>query len=100
MTPHYIKDAGDIEGFGTVFLEANACGKPVVAGKSGGVSEAVINDRTGLLVDPKDAGQIRSAVLRLLRDEEYARKLGENGLLRVRRDFGWEARAKELEKYI
>ncbi|MGB2600100.1 MAG: glycosyltransferase [Candidatus Omnitrophota bacterium] len=100
MTPHYIKDKGDIEGFGTVFLEANACGKPVVAGKSGGVSEAVINERTGLLVDPQDAGQIRDAVLRFLKDEEYARKLGENGLLRVRKDFGWETRAEELGKYI
>ncbi|MFQ5952677.1 MAG: glycosyltransferase [Candidatus Omnitrophota bacterium] len=100
MAPRYIKKAGDIEGFGIVFLEANACGKPVVAGKSGGIAEAVIDGQTGLLVDPEKPDEIRDAVLRLLDDEEYARKLGEGGLLRVKNEFNWETRAEELRKYI
>ncbi|GEM_PF-798073 len=100
MVPRYIRERGDVEGFGTVFLEANACGKPVIAGMSGGVSEAVIDGETGILVDPENVEQIRDAVLLLLEDEEYAKKLGRKGLSRVRYEFSWESRAESLRKLI
>ena len=100
MVPCYMRGAGDVEGFGIVFLEANACGKPVIAGNSGGVPEAVIDGRTGLLVDPEDVGQIRDAVLRLLMDERYAGELGKNGLRRACNEFNWNSRAEELKKYV
>ncbi|MGB2601819.1 MAG: glycosyltransferase family 4 protein, partial [Candidatus Omnitrophota bacterium] len=100
MTPRYIEEKGDVEGFGIVFLEANACGKPVIAGKSGGVSEAVINEHTGLLVNPEDVEQIKDAILALLKDEDMAARFGSNGLVRVREEFDWTSRAEELKRYI
>ena len=95
-----ILEKGDVEGFGIVFLEANACGKPVVAGRTGGVAEAVADGETGLLVDPENVDEIAAAVLRLLDDDELSRRLGENGLVRARENFNWERRAKEIEGLI
>ncbi|MFC1548567.1 glycosyltransferase [Candidatus Omnitrophota bacterium] len=100
LIPQYIKEKGDVEGFGIVFLEANACGKPVVAGRSGGVIEAVMDGETGLLVDPNDVGQIRDALLTLLEDENSAQELGAKGLLRIHEKFDWNDRAEELKEYI
>lgn len=74
---------GDFEGFGIVFLEAGACGKPVIGGRSGGVPEAVIDGVTGILVDPTDVGEISDALTRLLRDEEEAARLGMAGRRRT-----------------
>ncbi|MCL4182510.1 MAG: glycosyltransferase family 4 protein [Burkholderiaceae bacterium] len=60
-----------IEGFGIVFLEAAAAGVPAISGSSGGQSEAVVHDRTGLVVDGQDPRQVREALRRLaLRAEE------------------------------
>jgi phosphatidylinositol alpha-1,6-mannosyltransferase len=100
MTPRYIKEEGDVEGFGIVFLEANACGKPVIAGKSGGVTEAVIDGETGFLVAPENTEEIRDAMLKLLGDEGLAKELGARGLKRVRAEFNWASRVEELKEYI
>jgi len=100
MTSRFIEKKGDVEGFGTVYLEAAACGKPVIAGRSGGVSEAVVDGQTGILVDPENVDEIAKAVLTLLKDGGYAGKLGSNGLSRVRRDFTWDVRAGELKKFV
>ncbi len=72
---------GEFEGLGIVFLEAGACGKPVIGGRSGGVPEAVIDGVTGILVDPTDAGEISDALVRLLRDPEEAAPMGRQGTL-------------------
>ncbi len=79
---------GDTEGFGLVFLEANACGLPVVAGKAGGTVEAVIDGVTGLLVDGADPNDIASAIVRTLRDPKLAASLGEAGWRRAQAS-GW-----------
>ncbi|MDD5342079.1 MAG: glycosyltransferase family 4 protein [Patescibacteria group bacterium] len=88
----------DVEGFGIVFLEANAFGKPVIGGRSGGVSEAVLDGQTGLLVNPTDENEISQAISRLLADGELRKRLGENGRLRVQKDFQWSDRAKVIEQ--
>ncbi len=85
-----IPSSGHVEGFGIVFLEAGACGRPVVGGRSGGVVEAVQDDVSGLLVNPGDAGDLAQVLLRLLRDPERARALGQAGRARVERSFTWE----------
>ena len=87
MISRELRESGDIEGFGIVYLEANLQGKPVVAGRSGGVPDAVIHEETGLLVDPVDPQETALAIIRLLEDPFYARSLGENGRRRVLRDF-------------
>ena len=57
--------AGDFEGSGIVYLEANLVGRPVIAGDSGGVRDAVINKVNGLLVDPHDNSSILKAIVSL-----------------------------------
>lgn len=83
-------DVCDAEGFGIVFLEANACGKPVVGGRSGGIPDAIMDEVTGLLVNPHDPTDIANALTRLLTDRHFAHRLGQQGRLRAVRDFNWE----------
>lgn len=65
-----------IEGFGIVFLEAGACGKPVVGGRSGGIADAVTDGVTGILVDPSDAQELASVLTELLLDDHRRTHLG------------------------
>lgn len=90
--------AGDIEGFGMVFLEANAAGKPVIAGRSGGAMEAVIHGETGLLVNPEDERELRTALYALIADRELRQRLGITGLNRVRSQFDWDSRAATVRE--
>ena len=66
-----------VEGFGIVCLEAAAAARPVIAGRSGGVADAVEDGVTGLLVDPEDPEAIGGAISRLLEDPRLARRMGE-----------------------
>jgi len=91
---------GDVEGFGIVFLEANAAGKPVIGGRAGGVPDAIEDGRSGLLVDPEDEADIRSAVERLLKDPEAARQMGMAGRERALARFGWDSRAEAFEEAL
>jgi len=84
------RDETSEEGWGTVFLEAAACGLPVVAGRVGGAEEAVENLVSGVLVDVYQEESVISAIADLLREEEYAKKMGQAGAERARRDFRWE----------
>jgi phosphatidylinositol alpha-1,6-mannosyltransferase len=79
-----------IEGFGTVFLEAGACAKPVIGGRSGGVSEAVEDGVTGLLVDPHDVRALVAALRRVLGDAELRKRMGQAARARAERlEAGW-----------
>lgn len=100
MPSYEIKDRGDVEGFGIVYLEANACGKPVIGGRSGGVTDAVIDGETGFLVDPLNINQIAEALVKLLTDSELARKLGEEGRKRVERELNWQEMARKIKGII
>ncbi len=100
MANREIKREGDIEGFGIVFLEANACGKPVIGGRSGGTVEAIVDAETGLLIDSTDTTQISNALIKLLTNSEYARELGRKGRLRVEREFTWQRSINILKKFI
>ncbi len=88
------------EGFGIVFLEANACGKPVIGGRSGGIPEAVIHGETGLLVDPNNPQEIYEAIVRLLTDDSLAKKLGERGRQRVVEELNWGVTARKVRDTI
>ncbi len=91
---------GDFEGFGIVYLEANLAGKPVIAGRSGGVGDAVINDLNGLLVDPEDTGQIASAIIKLAENPDLRQKLGEQGKNRAIKDFNWQKQIIKIFNFI
>ncbi len=88
-----------VEGFGIVFLEANACGKPVIGGRSGGIEDAVIDGVTGLLIDPENIDEIAGAIIRILTDDVLARKLAMQGKMRVENELSCEkavAKVKEV----
>ena len=89
-------EGGDIEGFGIVFLEAAASGKPVVAGNSGGVPEAVADGVTGLLVSGTDVEELATTLAQLLDSEALRRRLGHAGRDRVVREFGWASAAARV----
>jgi len=89
-------DDGDVEGFGIVYLEANAFAKPVIASKSGGTANAVIDNKTGLLVNPLNPGEIALAVRKLLDDQNLSAKLGKQGQERVFHNFTWEKQSDLL----
>jgi phosphatidylinositol alpha-1,6-mannosyltransferase len=91
---------GDAEGLGIAFLEANACGKPVVAGRSGGAPDAVVDGYNGLLVDPWDAEDVAYGLSMLLADRDYAQRLGENGLRRVQEELSWEKVTERIREEI
>jgi phosphatidylinositol alpha-1,6-mannosyltransferase len=81
---------GGAEGFGIVCIEAGACGKPVVAGRSGGLVDAVDHDKSGLLVDPQDIGAVAEALVSVLTDSSVAERLGKEGRRRVLERFTWD----------
>jgi phosphatidyl-myo-inositol dimannoside synthase len=84
-----------IEGFGLVYLEAAAHGLPVVAHDVGGVSEAVVDGVTGLLVPPDRPAQLAAAFEKLVHDAELRRKLGAAGRDWARRNC-WKESAEAL----
>ena len=100
MPSREMKEEGDVEGFGIVYLEANACGKPVIGGRSGGVEDAIIDGVTGLLVDPSSKGEISQSLIRLLKDEKLVIQLGKNGRKRVERELNWENITERIRNEI
>lgn len=84
------------EGFGLVFLEANACGKPVIGTLGCGIEDAVKNKYNGLLVPQNNIDETAKAILRILDDPVLAQKLGNNGKQKAK-DMSWQ---KTVEKYI
>jgi phosphatidyl-myo-inositol dimannoside synthase len=86
----------DVEALGIVFLEAAACGLPVVAGRSGGSPETVREGETGVLVDGRNVREVAGRVADLLADPEQAAKLGSAGRDWMRRAWRWEQRAARL----
>jgi phosphatidylinositol alpha-1,6-mannosyltransferase len=69
----------EVEGLGIVYLEASACGLPVVVGNSGGAVDAVLDKKTGLLVDGTKCEQIADAICELLANPERAKQMGQAG---------------------
>jgi len=91
-----IEKAGEVEGFGITFLEANACGKPVIGSKSGGIGDAIIDGETGILVNPNNPKEIKDSILKILKNPIYAHKLGENGRIRIEKELSWKIIAEKI----
>ena len=100
MPSREIASIGDTEGFGITYLEANACEKPVIGGKSGGVTDAIEDGTTGYLVDPTNSSEIAEKLTRLLTDQELARSIGAKGRARIERNFTWDIVASRLLSHI
>ena len=89
------------EGFGIVFLEASSCAVPVVAGRSGGSAEAVVDGRTGIVIDrPSDARVVASALERLLEDDSLRASIGREGRRRAEQEFTHDRLATLLHEEL
>ncbi len=91
---------GDPEGFGMVYVEAGACRKPVIGSKMGGIPDAVIDGKTGILVNPLDMVEISHAIIELLSNEEKAENMAQAGLQRAKEELNWDRATDKLKNII
>lgn len=99
--PSRTRGAGlDVEGLGIVYLEASACGVPVVAGLSGGAPEAVQHNKTGLVVDGTSESSIVDAIVRILSDRTLATEMGNAGRAWVQAQWRWDVLAAKLRALL
>lgn len=88
------------EGFGMVYLEAMACGKPVIGGAHGGAPEVIADGKSGYLVHHGDAGELAISIETLLKDPVLARDMGARGRERVEQEFRFGVFAKAFKKIL
>lgn len=86
----------DVEGFGIVFLEANACGLPVIGSDSGGIPSAIKNGKTGFIVPEGNPALLAERMVQLLRDSDLCKKFGNEGRRWVVEEANWTALNKKL----
>ena len=90
----------EVEGLGIVYLEASACGLAVLAGNSGGAPDAVVQNKTGLVVDGTDNKQIAAAAIELLTNVESSQKMGIAGRQWIVDNWRWETWSKDFEDVL
>jgi phosphatidyl-myo-inositol dimannoside synthase len=90
----------DVEGLGIVFLEASASGLPVIAGRSGGAPDAVLEGRTGYVVNPRNKAELAARIVELLTDKVSARTMGIVGRAWAEREWGWEEMSGRLSRWL
>lgn len=88
---------GDVEGFGLSFIEANAAGKPVVGTRTGGITEAVLDGESGILVEPNDYESLSETIISLLQNPKRCTALGAKGQKRAHEEFSWDT---VIKKYL
>jgi phosphatidylinositol alpha-1,6-mannosyltransferase len=90
----------EVEGLGIVYLEASACGIPVVAGNSGGAPDAVLEGVTGLCVDGNNIEQITAAIVEICGDAERASQMGAAGRNWIVNQWRWDIWSKEFNALL
>lgn len=90
----------DVEGLGIVYLEAQACGVPVVAGNSGGAPETVIDGETGIVVDGGSRSSITAGLLEILDNPQRATAMGCRGREHVVQSWTWEVMAARARRIL
>lgn len=88
---------GDTEGFGLVFLEAAACGLPVIGALGSGAEDAIAEDRNGFLVPPRDSASAAKSILRLLGDAALSKRLAD-GSVAFSRQMSWDRAARSYRE--
>ncbi len=101
VMPSRVRPAeSDVEGFGLVFLEANACGKPVIGGRSGGIPDAIVDGKTGFLVEPESVPDIADRLALVLADRDLGAEMGREARTRVKAHFSWAGAAAQVQEVI
>lgn len=96
MVSRILKSNNDSEGFGITFLEANACLAPVIGSYSGGIPDAIEDGVSGYLVQPDDPDAVAERILKIFRDPDLKKSLGENGRKRIEKGFTWKILTKMI----
>lgn len=91
---------GDLEGYGLVYFEAAAWGRPVIAGRSGGEIDAVVDGQTGVLVDGTSVDEVAGAIASLLADPTRLKALGAAGRARVEATHNWASAAAAVDSTL
>ena len=91
---------GDIEGFGIVLVEAQACGKPVIAGVSGGTSDTMQLDVTGQIVPAESVAELAESATALLKDGQRRDKMGQAARTWAVENFDWEILARRARTVL
>ena len=89
-----------LEGLGQTIIEALLMKKPVIATNIGGIPELIINDETGLLVEPGNSEKIVKNILRVLNDQNFSEEMADKGHIFVKNEFSWENIAKKFESIL
>ena len=90
----------EVEGLGIVYLEASACGVPVVGGSSGGAPDAVKDGITGFVVDGNDIAEIAERITHLLKDHQLRKSMGEAGREWALAEWRWQRWSSEFNKAL
>lgn len=90
----------EVEGLGIVYLEASACGLPVIGGASGGAPDAVIDGVTGYVVDGNDLSAIAERAIKLLQSPDTRREMGRAGRAWVIENWRWEIWSEKFNKAL
>lgn len=90
----------EVEGLGIVYLEASACGLPVVGGKSGGAPDALLEGETGFAVDGRNPDEVSEAILRLLHDPQLGLRMGKRGRQWIIENWEWNRWSSEFNKLL
>lgn len=91
---------GDTEGFGIVFLEASACGVPVIGGEAGGTADAIREGVSGYRIDAENLEAIGDAIHRLTGDEELRTRMSRTGIELVQREYSAGEAVKRFEDLV
>ncbi len=91
LIPEIKKDS--IEGFGIVYIEANYFKLPVIGSSSGGIKSAIIDNKTGFIIEPKDVINLKEKILYLYNNKKFRDEIGEYGYNRVKELFNWNKNA-------
>jgi phosphatidylinositol alpha-1,6-mannosyltransferase len=90
----------EVEGLGIAYLEASACGLPVIAGSSGGAPDAVVDGKSGEVVNGTDITAIAKTVIKFFRDPEGSRQMGQFGRNWVVEKWRWEIWSQAFERLL
>jgi len=90
----------EVEGLGIVYLEAGACGLPVIAGSSGGAPDAVVEGVTGVVVNGLDSAAIAVAAIEMLKNPEKSAAMGRSGREWIVNNWSWQFWADEFQSLL
>lgn len=100
MTSMPTDERGDSEGFGITFLEANACGKPVIGTNVGGISDAINDGFNGFLIKPNDSLELEKILINIINNKKLYKSLSENSIIHIKKKFDIQLIGKKFDTII